>query len=287
MNFTLDPQAALVIVGHGSTQNDMSAQPAREQVERLRKLGLFGEVHAAFWKEEPLITGILERIRLRTIYIVPFFVSEGYFSETAIPRALGFPPFRTPQNRVRVVDGRTLVYTRPVGVHASVTEALLQRAREVVEAHPFPAKPAPAEISLFIAGHGTSQSPNNRLTIEGHARRIQELGLYAGVRAVFLEEAPRIGECYDLAQTQYIVLAPCFLSDGLHVAEDIPVLLGEPEAKARRRLAAGLPAWKNPTGRRGRLVWCARAIGGGARLAEVILGLVEEGRGWVGKRNGG
>jgi sirohydrochlorin ferrochelatase len=42
------------------------------------------------------------------------------------------------------------------------------------------------------------------------------------------------------------VLVPFFVSDGLHVAEDIPVLLGEAPDRVRERLAAGLPACELP-----------------------------------------
>jgi sirohydrochlorin cobaltochelatase len=56
--------------------------------------------------------------------------------------------------------------------------------------------------------------------------------IYAEVHAIFLEESPRISDCYSLAQTKNLVVVPFFISDGLHTQEDIPVLLGE--TKARR-----------------------------------------------------
>ena len=39
-------------------------------------------------------------------------------------------------------------------------------------------------------------------------------------------EEPQIADCWRIAKTRNLVLVPYFISDGLHVSEDIPVLLG-------------------------------------------------------------
>lgn len=91
-----------------------------------------------------------------------------------------------------------------------------------------------------------------------------------------MEEAPRIGECYALAQTRNLVVVPFFISDGLHVQEDIPVLLGEPKRVVEQRLAAGQSTWRNPTERHGKRVWYAKAVGTEPHIAEVILERVRE-----------
>ena len=54
------------------------------------------------------------------------------------------------------------------------------------------------------------------------------------------------------------------------------MLLGEPERLVKERLAAGQPAWRNPTEREGKLVWYAPSIGTEPMLAEVILQRVRE-----------
>ena len=141
---------------------------------------------------------------------------------------------------------------------------------------PFPRAPKPAEITLFIAGHGTEKNENSRQPIERQVELIRALNLYAGVHAIFLEESPRIPECYRLAQTKNLVVVPFFISDGLHTQEDIPVLLGETQAAVQQRLAAGQPAWRNPTEKNGKLVWYTPAVGSEPHLADVILERVRE-----------
>jgi sirohydrochlorin cobaltochelatase len=112
--------------------------------------------------------------------------------------------------------------------------------------------------------------------IERQAQLLRQLQVFAAVHAVFMEEEPRIPRCYELSQTRNIVVVPFFISAGLHAQEDIPVLLGEPERFVRERLAAGRPTWRNPTERRGKLVWYTPSIGNEFHLADVILESVRD-----------
>jgi sirohydrochlorin cobaltochelatase len=91
-----------------------------------------------------------------------------------------------------------------------------------------------------------------------------------------MEEAPRISESHLLARTKYCVMVPFFVSDGLHVVEDIPRLLGESEPVVKARLAAGQPTWRNPTEWHGKLFWYSASVGTEPGLAEVILERVRE-----------
>ena len=82
------PNSALVIVGHGSTVNPDSSAPTYEHAEAIARSGAFGEVHCAFWKEEPSCRQVLHMIDRDDIYVVPNFISEGYFTKSVIPREL-------------------------------------------------------------------------------------------------------------------------------------------------------------------------------------------------------
>ena len=264
--------AALVLIGHGTTVNRESAAPVYQHATALRARHLFAEVREAFWKQEPGIRAVLSSITARRIFAVPLFVSEGYFTEEKIPAELGLcQPGAKEFARVRQYGERTLHYCAPVGTHPSMTGVILARARAVAERYPFPRAPQPGETALFIAGHGTSRNENSRCAIERQAELIRLQGSYGEVQAVFIEEDPRIGDCYALAGARHLVVVPFFISDGLHACEDIPVLLGEPEPIVRGRLDKGQPAWRNPTEKHGKLVWYAGSVGTDPGLAEVIM----------------
>ncbi len=176
------------------------------------------------------------------VFVVPNFISEGYFAGELIPRELGFDA-----SRIRREQGRTLYYCRPAGTHESMTGVILSRAAGIVKQFPFPRAPKPAETTLFIAGHGTDKNANSRAAIDRQVELIRAQGIYAAVHAVFMEEEPRIAACHALAQTKNCVVVPFYISDGLHVVEDIPVLLGESARVVKERLAAGQPTWRTPT----------------------------------------
>jgi sirohydrochlorin cobaltochelatase len=263
--------AVLVVLGHGTTQNENSAAPVHQHAAELRHRKIFAAVREAFWKQEPQIKKVLAEISVPRVFIVPLFISEGYFSDEVIPRELGFPEPSTLNFQLS-----TWIYCLPVGSHDSMTRVLLARAREIVETFPFPRAPKSQDITLFIAGHGTEKNENSRKAIERQVGLLRALNLYAAVHAIYLEELPRIADCYALAQTKNLVVVPFFISDGLHTQEDIPVLLGEAKRAVEQRLAAGQPAWRNPTEKNGKRVWYSPAIGSEPHLADVILERVKE-----------
>lgn len=266
-----------MLVGHGSTLNADSAAPTHQHADELRRRGVFAQVVECFWKEEPGLGGVLRGVFAPRVFIVPLFISEGYFTEEVIPRELGFcAPGEREFARVQERGGQTLHYCGPVGTHASMTHVLLARARAVVAQHPFPALPQPADTALFIAGHGTGNNDNSRKAIERQVELIRAQNLYAEVHPVFMEEEPRIGDCWRMASARKLVVVPFFISDGLHSYEDIPVMLGEPAAVVQERFRSGQPTWRNPTERHGKRLWYAASIGGEPALADVILERVRE-----------
>jgi sirohydrochlorin cobaltochelatase len=267
--------AALVLVGHGTTLNAGSAVPAFQHAAELRRRGLFSTVREAFWKQEPRVGDVLATVTEGRVFIAPLLISEGYFGQEVLPRALGFEPARGGWGVLHRGD-QLLFYCRPVGTHDRMTEVLLARAREVVEAHPFPRAPKPQNTALFIAGHGTERNENSRQPVERQVELIRKRELYASVQGVFMEEAPRIAGCWAGAESRNLVVVPFFISEGLHVKEDIPVLLGTPERIARERLANGRPAWRNPSEREGKLVWYSESVGTHPAVVDVILERVRE-----------
>src|SRR5438067_8103198 len=143
------PHSALVIVGHGSTVNPDSSTPTYAHADEIKRRGVFDEVVCAFWKEEPSLRQVRYMVESDDVYVVPNFISEGYFTQKVIPRELGVTgpvtriPAGKPQSTQRTQRNaenlgdlcgsktRTIKYCEPVGNHPRMTELLLRRAREV------------------------------------------------------------------------------------------------------------------------------------------------------------
>lgn len=271
--------AALVILGHGTVLNAESAAPVFQHAAGLRRRKIFADVREAFWKQEPQIKSVLTELAAPRIFIAPLFISEGYFSTQIIPKELGFSSVPSSINHQLA----TIHYCRPVGSHDSMTGVILARAAEVVKKFPFPRAPKNSDTTLFIAGHGTERNVNSRKAVERQVELIRAQKIYADVHAIFMEEVPRISDCYQIALTKCLVVIPFFISDGLHTQEDIPILLGEAERIVKQRLAGGQPTWRNPTEKDDKLVWYSSAVGTEPLMAGVILERVRE----AASRNGG
>ncbi len=260
----------LILVAHGSEANSGSSAAVRFQAEELRRRGVFAEVLLGFRLEKPTIQEVIGESRGIRVFVVPFFVSEGLLTEEVIPREMGLLENGAVCRR-QSRGNQTIYYSRPLGTHPQMTELLLTQASEVVARHPFPRVPKPSETALFIAGHGTMKNENSRKSIELQVNIIRAKGIYREVHGVFLEEEPTVAACYDMSQCRNFVVVPFFMGNGLHVVEDIPVMLGEAERVVQSRLKSEQPTWRNPTEKKGRLVWYADSVGNGPELTRIIL----------------
>ncbi len=216
--------SALLIVAHGSTINPDSSAPTLAHAAEIRRRKVFVDVECAFWKEEPSLRDALfffDPEEIREVYVVPNFISEGYFTETVIPRELDLSGRMTKR-----ANGQIWKYCEPVGNHSMMTNLLLQRAHEV----------APGirelETSLLIVAHGTDLNENSAAAAKREAEKIRALGKYASVLNVYMEEPPLVADWKKLTSSPNVVVVPFFISDGLHSYEDIPVLLGITEERS-------------------------------------------------------
>lgn len=252
------PDSALIVLGHGSTVNPDSSAPTFLHADTIRREGIFREVECAFWKEEPSYRQALDMVDSAEVYIVPNFISEGYFTQKIIPRELGL------EGAVTRARGRVLKYCEPVGNHAGMTELLLHRAREVAPGV------RPEAASLVIVGHGTSLNENSGLAVKEQVGRIAGRKEYGEVRGMFMEEAPFVTDWQTQTTLPSVIVVPFFVSDGLHSYEDIPVLLGiEQEAGAAGSRAEVFR--RNPYEVGGRRLYYSSAIGTDPLFASVIV----------------
>ena len=243
--------SALLIVGHGSTVNPASSVPTLLHAATIRSRGIFADVACCFWKEEPSLRDALFFFRdpaIREVYVVPNFISEGYFTRTVIPRELELSGAKTER-----ADGQIWNYCDPVGNHESMTGHLLERARAIAPGI------AEQETTLLIVAHGTSLNDNSAVAAKEQAEKIRDLGRYAAVLNVYMEEPPLVSDWVNLTKTKNVVVVPFFISDGLHSYEDIPALLGIDGNSAA------------PSQLHGRSLFYSTAIGTDSRFADVIV----------------
>lgn len=264
--------SGLLIVAHGSTVNPDSSAPTLAHAAEIRRRKIFADVECAFWKEEPSLRDALflfDPESIRQVYVVPNFISEGYFTQTVVSRELELNGQITKRS-----NGQAWKYCEPVGNHPMMTELLLKRASEVARGV------NPAETSLLIVAHGTDLNENSAVAAKREAEKIRALGKYAAVLNVYMEEPPLVSDWRKLTKARHVVVVPFFISDGLHSYEDIPVLLGITVAADADRgqpgsappaTARGEIFRRNPHNIEGRCLFYAPSIGTEAGFANIIL----------------
>jgi sirohydrochlorin cobaltochelatase len=268
---SLDPSMqALVIVGHGSHLNPGSSTPTFTHADTVREAGAFDEVREAFWKEEPSFREVLRTLESDEVYVVPLFVSEGYFTEQVIPRELRLDGWDVEDwdsadgvsanyatHRATDVE-KTIHYCGPVGTHDAMGDVIVRRAETVT------GDPDVGEgFGLAVVGHGTERNENSAKAIEYHAERIRELNRFDEVRALYMDEEPEVDDVTDYFESEDVVVVPLFIADGFHTQEDIPEDMGMVEDYRE--------GYDVPSEVDGHRIWYSGAVGTEELMADVIL----------------
>jgi sirohydrochlorin cobaltochelatase len=260
---------ALVIVAHGSHLNPDSSTPTYDHADTVRAVGAFDEVKTGFWKEEPHLREVLRTVESDEVFVVPFFVSEGYFTEEVIPRELRLDGWNVEDwdsdgtsadsaTYTAEDTGQRVHYCGPVGTHDSMTDVIVRRAESVTGG------PDVGEgFGLAVVGHGTERNENSAKAIEYHAQRVREMDRFDEVQALYMDEEPEVDDVTEYFESEDVVVVPLFVADGYHTQEDIPEDMGLTDDY---RTGYDVPAEVG-----GHRIWYAGAVGTEALMADVIL----------------
>jgi len=260
---------ALVIAAHGSHLNAGSSTPTFEHADTIRAVGAFDEVRESFWKEEPSFREALRTVDADEVYLVPLFISEGYFTEQVIPREFrldGWDPEQWDSDGTSASSttlpagdtGQTVHYCGPVGTHDAMSDVIVQRAESVTD------DPDIGEgFGLAVVGHGTERNENSAKAIEYHAEQIDQRDRFDEVKALFMDEDPEIDDVTDYFESEDIVVVPLFIADGYHTEEDIPEDMGLTDDYRT--------GYDVPTEVDGHRIWYSGAVGTEPLMADVVL----------------
>jgi len=249
---------ALIVAAHGSHRNPDSATPTLEHADAIRERGCFDQVRTAFWKEAPSFRSVVRTVDTERAYVVPLFVSEGYFVDQVLPREFGLGA----EDVAGEPTEPELVYTDPVGTHPAMTDVIAARARRQLDDVP------ESDAALAVVGHGTERNPDSAQAVYDHVDALEARTDFAAVGALFMDEAPYVSAVLDRFDADDIAVVPLFVADGFHTRDEIPELLGltdDPQS--------GYPVPGEVDGRR---IWYASAVGTDPLVPEVILERAEE-----------
>lgn len=246
---------SLVLIGHGSRQHPETA--LQRAAEALRGRGAFSDVVEGYWQQEPSLRQVLRTTTSTDVTVVPMFLTDGYLTETVLPRELGLGfQGEVPEGGVaRVLGGRSVRYTRPYGTHPAMQEVILARAQEALAGH------SPQQATLVLVGQTAPGHTGSETALHTHAAALRERGLFADVQPLLLDspaslDSPAWQALQALTRTEgtRVVVVPFFPSE---------------QARSYRWLQEHLG---------GRNVALSAPVGTHPGVADVLLQLVEAGR---------
>lgn len=187
-----------------------NAQNAREVYEthadRLASRADVDDVRVATYDAEPVreLRETFAELDGERVYAVPLTAAHTFETTDGVPAALSYVP-----GEVR--------YCEPVGRSPAVTDALAQRAADVVRTGD--------NASLVLVGFGSSSRPYQRQTTEYHAARLSDRSAYGEVLTCYLLQNPAV-ECVRYnTSTGRTVAVPLFLTECEATEEEIPAKL--------------------------------------------------------------
>lgn len=194
------PTETLLLVGR-------SAGRARETYEthadRLARRSEVDDVTVATYETEP-VRELREQLRAvdgDRVYAVPMTVAHTHDTTDAVPRALAYVP-------------GDVTYCEPPGRSPAVTEVVHERAAERVAPDP--------DVSLVLAGFGSSSKPYGRQVTDYHAARLRERTDYGEVVTCYLLQNPTV-DCvrYNVSNARSVAV-PLFLAPSEATERRVP-----------------------------------------------------------------
>ena len=192
-------------------------------------------IRAATLAAEGALATALARLDRPLIY--PFFMAEGWFTRTNLPR------------RLAAAGGADLSQLPAFGHDPAMPALLARAARDGAAAHGLD----PAQTTLLLAAHGSQVSRASATITEAMAEALRQAAGFAAVTTGYVEEPPPLAEAARAIDGPALCL-PFFATRAGHVAQDVPEALAEARftgpllpaigehADAARLIAAALQA---------------------------------------------
>ena len=241
--------AGLLLVGHGAHTVPGATRALADHARALAERSLFAAVGAGFLKGTPPAEAALDALSLSRVYVVPCFMSDGYFVRTVVPERLGLTGAVTSRR------GREIRYCAPLGTAPALAALVAQRLESAVADE----RLALDSVEVVIVGHGSSSNPASAEATEALAARVAEQSPVRAIHTAYLDQGPTLEDVVARLTGRTLVVAGLFAADGRHADEDV-----------RRRLGFVAGAFRavRPDGRR---VLYTGAIGADPAVAELVI----------------
>jgi sirohydrochlorin cobaltochelatase len=227
----ISTSSSLLIVAHGERGGRGDDALVYALAENLRESGCYDVVKSCFIRGEPAISTIGETLPQGDIRVYPLFMSNGYYVEQAIPKALHIG------KDGRDPAGRAVRIMQPLGIQPGLADIIAGLAEHTARG----AGRKPEKTSLLLVAHGSSKDAASRLAAEAVADKLAGSSQFGTVYTAYLEEAPMLDD--QLANLPGpLVVAGLFVGEGMHGDVDLPEAVANC-ARDDIALCPPLPGW--------------------------------------------
>lgn len=196
-----------VIVAHGQPSDPLPPEAEMHALAARVAGHLPGwEIRAATLAAPDALRVALRGLEAPAVF--PFFMADGWFIRTLLPRALAEAGAQRPR------------LLRPFGLLPETAALAVSVLEEALAAQGW----AAADTTLVLAAHGSGRSPYPADAARAFQSAIALRLGFAENRLGFIEEAPELVEVAEGAGAQSLCL-PLFVARWGHVEEDIPAAL--------------------------------------------------------------
>lgn len=206
---------SVLIVGHGSSVSKEAEAAARIHAETLRKENCYNDVVVHF------LTGneTLSELPKGDVYLMPFFMSEGYFVTTKISEIFGLREFE------RHTKDRNIYQCDAIGVDPMLSDILSEMAEECCSEFGYD----PEQVDIILLAHGSSQSSASKEATEFQQALLGKKKHFNSVSSAYLEEDPSLSTAMaSLQDTKNpVIILGMFAAEGPHATQDVPEAIGE------------------------------------------------------------
>jgi len=148
------------------------------------------------------------------VFLIPFFMSNGFFVQEKIPALFGLNEFK------RVENNRSLYQCDALGVDPELSTILEKMAIEAC----LKIGQATKDVDIILIAHGSSKNPASSEAAKLQVRALESRNQFGAVTAAFLDEAPHMEDVLSncLREQKIGVCLGLFAAQGPHAADDVP-----------------------------------------------------------------
>jgi sirohydrochlorin cobaltochelatase len=212
---------SLFIIAHGSTVSREAHAAAAEHALTLRQSNRYGSIAVCFLTE----TDTLPDLPLGEVYLLPFFMSNGYFVSRKIPKLFGLT------NGRKVEKERVILQCDALGMDPELSRIIVAMGIETCTQGAL----EPENTHLVLVAHGSEKSKASADATYFQQRAVKEKKVFGDVSSVFLNEEPELENWLvkNVDDVRPKVLVGLFTAEGPHAMKDVP----ESIDRAQRRVA--------------------------------------------------